>query len=46
MAQQVLLAHDGAITYTSTPGQGTTFHLTIGVNALPTSLADNSIDSV
>jgi len=45
-AQQILLAHDGAITYSSKPGQGTRFHLTIGVNALPASLADNSIDSV
>ena len=46
MAQQIVLAHDGAITYSSMPGQGTTFHLTVGVNASPESLADNSIDSV
>jgi signal transduction histidine kinase len=46
MAQQIVLAHDGAITYSSTPGQGTTFHLTIGVNPAPASLVDNSFDSV
>jgi signal transduction histidine kinase len=40
------LAHDGAITYASAPGQGTTFHLTIGVNTSPVSLMDNSIDSI
>lgn len=37
MVQQIILAHDGAITYSSTPGHGTTFHLTIGVNASPIS---------
>jgi PAS domain S-box-containing protein len=28
MVQQIVLAHGGAITYSSTPGQGTTFHVT------------------
>jgi PAS domain S-box-containing protein len=46
IAQQIVLAHDGAITYASAPGQGTTFHLTIGVNTSPVSLMDNSIDSI
>jgi len=27
MVQQIVLAHGGAITYSSTPGQGTTFHV-------------------
>ena len=33
MVQQIILAHDGAITYSSSPGHGTTFHLSIAVNA-------------
>jgi signal transduction histidine kinase len=29
--QQIVAAHTGTITYTSTPGQGTTFTLTLPV---------------
>ena len=35
LVQQIVLAHDGAITYSSTPGRGTTFHVTFALN--PTS---------
>ena len=31
LVQQIVLAHDGAITYASTPGQGTTFHVTFAL---------------
>ena len=31
MVQQIVLAHGGAITYSSTPGQGTTFHVTFAL---------------
>jgi PAS domain S-box-containing protein len=31
MVQQLVLAHGGAITYSSTPGQGTTFHVTFAI---------------
>lgn len=33
MVQQIVLAHDGAISYSSTPGQGTTFHVSFALNA-------------
>jgi PAS domain S-box-containing protein len=46
MVQQIVLAHDGVITYSSTPGQGTTFHLTLGVNVSSDSLAGDLIDSI
>jgi signal transduction histidine kinase len=46
MVQQIVLAHDGAITYSSTPGQGTTFHISIGVNASPDALLDDSTDGI
>ncbi|MGH7854006.1 MAG: two-component system sensor histidine kinase NtrB [Candidatus Binatia bacterium] len=32
LVQQIVLAHDGAITYSSTPAQGTTFHVTFALN--------------
>ena len=32
LVQQIVLAHDGAITYSSTPGQGTTFHVKFALN--------------
>jgi PAS domain S-box-containing protein len=35
VVQQIVLAHDGTITYSSTPGQGTTFHLTFTVHPAP-----------
>ncbi len=35
VVQQIVLAHDGTITYSSTPGQGTTFHLTFTAHPAP-----------
>lgn len=35
VVQQIILAHDGTITYSSTPGQGTTFHLRFTVHPAP-----------
>ena len=35
VVQQIVLAHDGTITYASTPGQGTTFHLRFTVHPSP-----------
>jgi PAS domain S-box-containing protein len=35
VVQQIVFAHDGTITYSSTPGQGTTFHLTFTVHPAP-----------
>ena len=32
LVQQIVLAHDGAITYSSTPGRGTTFHVAFALN--------------
>jgi signal transduction histidine kinase len=46
MVQQIVLAHDGDVTYSSTPGQGTTFHLTIGMNASADTLAANPADGI
>ena len=46
MVQQIVLAHDGAISYSSTPGKGTTFHISIGVNASPDALLDDSTDGI
>jgi signal transduction histidine kinase len=46
LVQQIVLAHDGAITYSSTPGQGTTFHLTFTLNAARDPLGLDFIDSV
>jgi PAS domain S-box-containing protein len=46
MVQQIVLAHDGAISYSSTPGQGTTFHISIGVNVSPDALLDDSTDGI
>jgi PAS domain S-box-containing protein len=40
IVQQIILAHDGTITYSSTPGQGTTFHITFVVHQAPESLVD------
>lgn len=35
LVQQIVLAHDGSITYSSTPGQGTSFHVTFALNPSP-----------
>jgi PAS domain S-box-containing protein len=42
IVQQVVLAHDGDITYSSTAGKGTTFLLTIPVDASPDSTSRDS----
>jgi PAS domain S-box-containing protein len=42
VVQQVVLAHEGDITYSSTPGKGTTFRLTIPVDASPDSASRDS----
>jgi PAS domain S-box-containing protein len=46
MVQQIVLAHDGAITYSSTPGQGTTFHVTFALNAMPEPMGGDFIDTI
>jgi PAS domain S-box-containing protein len=46
VVQQIVLAHDGDITYSSTPGKGTTFRLTIPVNASPDSAPNDSIEGI
>jgi PAS domain S-box-containing protein len=46
IVQQIVLAHDGDITYSSTLGKGTTFHLTIAVNASADSLAGDATDGI
>jgi PAS domain S-box-containing protein len=43
IVQQIVLAHDGTITYSSTPGQGTTFHLTFTSRSSPESLGDEFV---
>jgi PAS domain S-box-containing protein len=35
IVQQIILAHDGVISYASTVGKGTTFHLTLPVSVAP-----------
>jgi PAS domain S-box-containing protein len=46
LVQQIVLAHDGAITYSSTPGQGTTFHVTFSLNPSPDPLGLDFIDNI
>jgi signal transduction histidine kinase len=46
MVQQIVLAHDGAITYSSTPGQGSTFHVTFALNAAPEPVGGDFIDAI
>jgi PAS domain S-box-containing protein len=43
IVQQIVLAHDGAITYSSIPGQGTTFHLTFNAHPSPEPLSDEFV---
>jgi PAS domain S-box-containing protein len=46
LVQQIVLAHDGAITYSSTPGHGTTFHVTFSLNPSPDPLGVDFIDTI
>jgi PAS domain S-box-containing protein len=46
IVQQIVLAHDGDITYSSIPGKGTTFHLTFAVNPAPDSVTNDSIEGI
>jgi signal transduction histidine kinase len=46
LVQQIVLAHDGAITYSSTPGQGTTFHVTFSLNPSPDTFGADFIDLI
>jgi signal transduction histidine kinase len=46
LVQQIVLAHDGDITYSSTPGKGTTFHFTFGVSPLSGSAPNDSIEGI
>jgi PAS domain S-box-containing protein len=46
LVQQIVLAHDGAITYSSTPGQGTTFHVTFALNPAPDPFGVDFIDLI
>ncbi len=46
LVQQIVLAHDGAITYSSTPGHGTTFHVTFPLNPSPEPFGADFIDLI
>ena len=46
LVQQIVLAHDGAISYSSTPGQGTTFHVTFGLTPAPDAAGANFVDAI
>jgi signal transduction histidine kinase len=46
MVQQIVLAHGGAITYSSAPGQGTTFHVTFALNPGPESVGADLVESI
>lgn len=46
IVQQIVLAHDGTITYSSTPGQGTTFHLAFNVHPSPGSFDDEFVEAL
>ena len=46
MVQQIVLAHGGAITYSSAPGQGTTFHVTFALNPGPESVGADFVDPI
>jgi signal transduction histidine kinase len=46
MVQQIVLAHGGAITYSSTPGQGTTFHVTFTLHPPSDALGAEFIETI
>lgn len=46
IVQQIILAHDGTVTYSSTPGQGTTFHLAFNLQPAPESFDDELIEAL
>lgn len=46
MVQQIVLAHGGAITYSSAPGQGTTFHVSFGFSPGPESVGADFFDTI
>ena len=46
LVQQIVLAHDGAITYSSAPDKGTTFHVTFALNPPPDPLGVDFLDLV
>ena len=46
MVQQIVLAHGGAITYSSTPGQGTTFHVTLTLNPSTDPLSADFLETI
>jgi len=46
LVQQIVLAHNGAITYASAPGKGTTFHVMFTLNAAADTLGVDFIDSI
>jgi PAS domain S-box-containing protein len=46
VVQQIVLAHDGEITYSSTPGKGTTFCIAIPVNASPEAVPNDAVEGV
>ena len=46
LVQQIVLAHAGAITYSSAPDQGTTFHVMFPLNAAPDTLGVDFIDAI
>ena len=46
MVQQIVLAHGGTITYSSTPGQGTTFHVTFSLDPLADPLSADLIETI
>lgn len=46
LVQQIVLAHDGSITYSSTPGQGTNFHVTFTLNPAPDTPGVDFVDFI
>ena len=46
LVQQIVLAHDGAISYSSAPDQGTTFHVTFALNPTRDPLGVDLIDAI
>ena len=46
LVQQIVLAHDGAISYSSAPDQGTPFHVTFALNPTRDPLGVDLIDAI